>query len=141
MGFAAWPMHQHISMLVFSPLLRPALTSLPILKVFVIVTFGIGAFFQSSNARPRGDDCGSISLLISKNSCSVSLFGVAKILLFYEMTKKGEKGFHTKKKKRCPSRRVMLNNVPKQQNIRAMMLVRLYVGTAFAVMLGIIKKK
>ena len=40
----------------------------------------------------------------------------------------GEKGFHTKKKKRCPSRRVMLDNVPKQQNIRAMMLVRLYVG-------------
>ena len=44
---------------------------------------GIGAFFHSSNARPRGDDCGSISLLISKkNSRSVGLLSVAKILFF-----------------------------------------------------------
>ena len=83
MGFAAWPMHQHISMLVFSPLLRPALTSLSILKVLVIVTFGIGAFLQSSNARPRGDDWGSISLLMSKNSCSVSPFGVEEKYSFF----------------------------------------------------------
>ena len=58
----------------------------------MIVTFGIGAFFQSSNARPRGDDWGSISLLMSKSSCSVSLFGVAKILLFYVIAKKWRKG-------------------------------------------------
>lgn len=58
------------------------ITNLPqqILKVFVIVTFGIGAFFQSSNARPRGDDCGSISLLISELSCSFRLYTSSRVL-------------------------------------------------------------
>jgi hypothetical protein len=57
-----------------------------------MVTFGIGAFFHSSNARPRGDDCGSISFLMSENSRSVGLFAVAKILFFYEVAKKSWEG-------------------------------------------------
>lgn len=54
-------MHQHISILNLSPLLRPILTSRDTSKVLKKVTIGIGAFIHFSNAYAHVVVSGSIS--------------------------------------------------------------------------------
>ena len=87
MSLAALPMHQHISMFSFMPVLRLTFTNRVMSNVFTNVTIGIGDFIHISKAYARVDSWGIISVFIFLMLAEIG--GCLAEMIFYISAKEG----------------------------------------------------